>query len=88
MAGQHSASQPGNIYVGRRFVILVAWFVDAGGHPLEGNLEKKFEATLVRAIRMDPRLRQVIQHTVVTAFHGLCQCLATGRVGMIGGASP
>ena len=63
VAGQPSASQPGNLYVCRRFAILVAWFVDAGGHPLEDNLEKKFEATLMRAILMDPRFHQVLPQT-------------------------
>ena len=69
--------------MGRRLVVFVAVFGDAADHPLELNLEKKFEVTLRRAILMDPRFRQVIPRTFVIAFHVLCQCVATGGVGMI-----
>ena len=46
-------------------------------------VQTKFEVTLVRAILMEPRFRQVIPQTFVIAFHVLCQCVATRGVGMI-----
>ena len=49
--------------MGRRFVVSFALFGYAAGHPLETNLEKKFEVTLMRAILMDPRFRQVVPQT-------------------------
>ena len=41
----------------------MALFGLAAGHPLQSDLENKFEVTLMRAILMDPRFRQVTPQT-------------------------
>ena len=67
----------------------MALFGYAAGHPLEIDLEKKFEVTLMRAILMDPRCRQVIPQTFVICVPRAVPVRGHRRCGHdFGGPSP